>query len=93
MKIAFSKGFFRQITSPNVIASQVKLTELFEILLKIPNHFDQVDSFHADNIPGCVQSCLDHVSRPGHGFSNEYLRLCSIRHMMESFAKIFSSIG
>ena len=29
------KGFFRQITSPNVIASQGKLTELFEILLKV----------------------------------------------------------
>ncbi|CAF1203886.1 unnamed protein product [Rotaria sp. Silwood1] len=53
--------FFRQITSPNVIASQVKLTELFEILLKLPNHFDNVDSFHADNIPACVQSCLDHT--------------------------------
>ncbi|CAF3273597.1 unnamed protein product [Rotaria socialis] len=53
--------FFRQITSPNVIASQGKLNELFEILLKLPNHFDNVDSFHADNIPGCVQSCLDHT--------------------------------
>ncbi|CAF4214214.1 unnamed protein product, partial [Adineta steineri] len=53
--------FFRQITSPNVIASQGKLTELFEILLKLPNHFDNVDSFHPDNIPGCVQSCLDHT--------------------------------
>jgi hypothetical protein len=29
------EGFFRQITSPNVIASQVKLTELFEILLTV----------------------------------------------------------
>jgi len=57
------QGFFRQITSPNVIASQIKLTELFELLLKIPNHFDNVDSFHPDNIPGCVQSCLDHVRR------------------------------
>ncbi|CAF0844816.1 unnamed protein product [Rotaria sp. Silwood1] len=53
--------FFRQITSPNVIASQGKLNELFEILLKLPNHFDNVDSFHPDNIPGCVQSCLDHT--------------------------------
>ncbi|UJR16004.1 hypothetical protein I4U23_002921 [Adineta vaga] len=53
--------FFRQITSPNVIATQGKLTELFEILLKVPNHFDNVDSFHPDNIPGCVQSCLDHT--------------------------------
>ncbi|CAF4203104.1 unnamed protein product, partial [Rotaria sp. Silwood2] len=53
--------FFRQITSPNVIASQVKLTELFEILLKLPNHFDNVDSFHVDSIPACVQSCLDHT--------------------------------
>ncbi len=41
----------------------MKLTELFEILLKIPNHFDHVDSFHPDNIPGCVQSCLDHVRK------------------------------
>jgi len=31
----FLSGFFRQITSPNVIASQVKLTELFQILLKV----------------------------------------------------------
>ncbi|CAF4086666.1 unnamed protein product [Rotaria sp. Silwood2] len=60
-KNRFIKGFFRQITSPNVIASQGKLTELFEILLKLPNHFDNVDSFHPDNIPGCVQSCLDHT--------------------------------
>lgn len=34
-----SVGFFRQITSPNVIASQVKLTELLEILLKVRIHF------------------------------------------------------
>lgn len=53
--------FFRQITSPNVIASQVKLTELFEILLRLPNYFDDVESFHMENIPGCVQSCLDHT--------------------------------
>ncbi|UJR30577.1 hypothetical protein I4U23_018104 [Adineta vaga] len=53
--------FFRQITSPNVIASQVKLTELFQILLKLPNHLDNVESFHTDNIPACVQSCLDHT--------------------------------
>jgi len=33
----YKKGFFRQITSPNIIASQVKLTELFEILLKVGN--------------------------------------------------------
>jgi hypothetical protein len=63
LKIDDFQGFFRQITSPNVIASQVKLTELFEILLKIPNHFDNVDSFHPENISGCVQSCLDHVRR------------------------------
>ena len=43
------------------MVSQAKLTELFEILLKLPNHFDHVDSFHNDNISGCVQSCLDHV--------------------------------
>lgn len=59
--IFFFKGFFRQITSPNVMVSQARLTELFEILLKLPNHFDHVDSFHTDNILGCVQSCLDHV--------------------------------
>ncbi|CAF1134071.1 unnamed protein product [Adineta ricciae] len=53
--------FFRQITSPNVIASQVKLTELLEILLKLPNYFDDVESFHTDSIPACVQSCLDHT--------------------------------
>ncbi|CAF4008779.1 unnamed protein product [Adineta steineri] len=53
--------FFRQITSPNVIASQIKLTELFQILLKLPNYFDDVDSFYMDNIPACVQSCLDHT--------------------------------
>lgn len=57
----FFEGFFRQITSPNVMVSQARLTELFEILLKLPNHFDHVDSFHTDNILGCVQSCLDHV--------------------------------
>ena len=62
-KIDDFPGFFRQITSPNVIASQLKLTELFEILLKVPNHFDNVDSFHPENIAGCVQSCLDHVRR------------------------------
>lgn len=28
-------GFFRQIASPNIIISQAKLTELFEILLKV----------------------------------------------------------
>jgi radical SAM superfamily enzyme len=33
--VYFFVGFFRQITSPNVIASQVKLTELFQILLKV----------------------------------------------------------
>ncbi|CAF1247305.1 unnamed protein product [Didymodactylos carnosus] len=53
--------FFRQVTHPNVIASQSKLTELFEILLKLPNYFDNVDPFHYDNIPACVQSCLDHT--------------------------------
>ncbi|CAF1081702.1 unnamed protein product [Rotaria sordida] len=53
--------FFRQVTAPNIIASQVKLTELFEILLKLPNHFDNVDSFYTDNIPGCAQSCLEHT--------------------------------
>ncbi|CAF0733383.1 unnamed protein product [Didymodactylos carnosus] len=53
--------FFRQVTHPNVIASQGKLTELFEILLKLPNYFDKVDPFHYDNIPACVQSCLDHT--------------------------------
>jgi len=35
INIDLIQGFFRQITSPNVIASQVKLTELFEILLKV----------------------------------------------------------
>jgi hypothetical protein len=35
INIQLIQGFFRQITSPNVIASQVKLTELFEILLKV----------------------------------------------------------
>ena len=61
----------------------MKLTELFEILLKVrkrkfltffnqncstcfwfqlPNHFDDVNVFHTDNISACVQSCLDHVS-------------------------------
>ncbi len=88
-KIDDFQGFFRQITSPNVIASQVKLTELFEILLKIPNHFDNVDSFHPENIPGCVQSCLDHVSE---FFIQEIVHGCS-RLMMESFGKIYSLIG
>ncbi|CAF3137145.1 unnamed protein product [Rotaria socialis] len=53
--------FFRQIASPNVIVTQAKLIELFEILLKLPNHFDDVDSFHTDNILACAQSCLDHT--------------------------------
>jgi len=35
LHLFFVQGFFRQITSPNVIASQVKLTELFQILLKV----------------------------------------------------------
>ena len=46
-------GFFRQITSPNVIASQVKLTELFEILLKVSirSSFDGSETIFYSSYP------------------------------------------
>ena len=54
----FSVGFFRQITSPNVIASQGKLNELLEILLKVTSSFVVVPgSVHCRLDPESFRSC------------------------------------